>query len=356
MVGAPGQSRTAAPPAAEPPPVGPSTRRRVLRWAIWLTITGVSLYLVLPSVLETASSWQQLADIKLRWLVAMILLQTASLACLWALQRLSMHRHEWFSVITSQLAGNALARVVPGGGAAGAALQYRMLVKAGVPGHAAGVGLTASSLLIYAIVLALPVLALPTLIRGGARGLAETAWIGFGIFAALFVAGIVLLAYDRPLCRLGGAIDATRTRLGSHGRRLEGLGDRLLVERDRILAVLGQQWWEALLAGVGRWAFDYATLLTALAAVGAHPSPPLVLLAFCAAALLTLVPITPGGLGFVEAGLTATLALAGVGPGKAVLATFAYRLVSYWLPMPAGLAGAILHRRRYGGARVAASG
>jgi hypothetical protein len=36
-----------------------------------------------------------------------------------------------------------------------------------------------------------------------------------------------------------------------------------------------------------------------------------------------------------------------------VLTTFAYRLMSYWLPLPAGLAGALLHRRRYSGARSA---
>ena len=39
------------------------------------------------------------------------------------------------------------------------------------------------------------------------------------------------------------------------------------------------------------------------------------------------------------------LALAGVSTGDAVLATLAYRLLSYWLPLPAGLAGVILHRR-----------
>ena len=33
-----------------------------------------------------------------------------------------------------------------------------------------------------------------------------------------------------------------------------------------------------------------------------------------------------------------------------MLATFAYRLLSYWLPLPLGLVGAILHRRRYAGA------
>ena len=71
------------------------------------------------------------------------------------------------------------------------------------------------------------------------------------------------------------------------------------------------------------------------------------LLAFCAAQLLAQIPATPGGLGFVEAGLTATLVLAGVGAGDAVLATFAYRLFTYWLPLPLGLLGAVLHRRRY---------
>jgi uncharacterized protein (TIRG00374 family) len=65
------------------------------------------------------------------------------------------------------------------------------------------------------------------------------------------------------------------------------------------------------------------------------------------AALLGLIPITPGGLGFVEAGLTGTLVLAGVEAPEAVVAALLYRLVSFWLPMPAGLAAFILFRRRY---------
>jgi uncharacterized protein (TIRG00374 family) len=85
------------------------------------------------------------------------------------------------------------------------------------------------------------------------------------------------------------------------------------------------------------------TLLAALAAIGSHPRPGLVLLAFCGAQVLAQIPVTPGGLGFVEAGLTAMLALAGVSAGDAVLATFAYRLFSYWLPLPLGLAAFAWH-------------
>ena len=88
-------------------------------------------------------------------------------------------------------------------------------------------------------------------------------------------------------------------------------------------------------------------LAAALAAVGSQPRPSLVLLAFCAAQILAQIPITPGGLGFVEAGLTAMLTLAGVSAGAAVLATFAYRLFSYWLPLPVGLGAFGWHTRRY---------
>jgi uncharacterized protein (TIRG00374 family) len=105
-------------------------------------------------------------------------------------------------------------------------------------------------------------------------------------------------------------------------------------------------------AAVGRWLFDLLALVTAIIAVGAHPRFSLVLLAYVAAQLLAQIPVTPGGLGFVEAGLVGTLALAGVSAGDAVVATLAYRLVSFWLPIPLGLGAWWLFRRRY---RVAAS-
>ena len=123
-----------------------------------------------------------------------------------------------------------------------------------------------------------------------------------------------------------------------------------MAERDVVVDVLGKRWWEALLFAAGRWVLDYLTLLAALYAVGSEPRASLVLLAFFAAQLLGTLPLTPGGLGFVEAGLTGTLALAGVDAGAALVATLAYRLVSFWLPIPAGAVAAIVHKRRYGDA------
>jgi hypothetical protein len=74
------------------------------------------------------------------------------------------------------------------------------------------------------------------------------------------------------------------------------------------------------------------------------------LLAYCPAQLLAQVPLTPGGLGVVEAGMTGTRALAGVPAAAAAVATLAYRLASYWRPLPVWAGDYVAHRRRFGAA------
>jgi uncharacterized membrane protein YbhN (UPF0104 family) len=165
------------------------------------------------------------------------------------------------------------------------------------------------------------------------------------VFVALSAVGAAALIWDRPLLWVGRTVQHVRNALRRGSPPMEGLPARLLRERDRILGVFGPHWQKAVAATAGRWAFDFATLLAALAAVGSHARPVLVLLAFCAAQILAQIPLTPGGLGFVEAGLTAMLTLAGVKAGDAVIATFAYRLFSYWLMLPAGAVAFLVHRR-----------
>jgi uncharacterized protein (TIRG00374 family) len=313
---------------------------------IWLAITGVSLYLVAPSLIDVLGKADDVIGLEPAWLLAMAGLQVCSVACLWEVQRLALHLREWRPVIYSQLAGNAMSKIAPAGGAVGSALQYRMLVESGVPPARSLAGVTASNLLVFAMVLALPVLAVPAIIRGGVnRSLVEATIIGLCVFAVLVGVAILVLAHDRPLAWLARTIQRIRNRIRRKRPPATTLPARLLRERDRILATLGPRWKRALVATAGRWAFDYASLLAALAAVGSHARPALVLLAFCAAQLLTQIPITPGGVGFVEAGLAATLTLAGVSPGNATLATLAYRLFTYWLPLPFGALGITLHRR-----------
>src|SRR3954452_1422094 len=283
------------------------------RNVFWLAVTLVLMYLVFPKVDDVFGSWQQITRFSSASLITMAVLQVAVNACLWDLQRVALLAARWRPVIASQLASNALSNIAPGGGPVGAALQYRMLIQAGLPRAPTVSALTAVNLLVFAVVLALPILAIPALVRGSVnQGLLQAGVAGLAIFADTAAVGAVLLTTDRLLAWVGRVVQRVRNRLRPKSPPLQTLPGRLLRERDRILDTLGPRWKRAVLATVSRWAFDYASLLAAIAAVHDEPRAGLVLLAFCAAKLLAQIPVTPGGLGFVEAGLTAMLTLAGV--------------------------------------------
>ncbi|MGH3023775.1 MAG: lysylphosphatidylglycerol synthase transmembrane domain-containing protein [Gaiellaceae bacterium] len=324
-------------------------KRRLAGQGLFLLVSLVSLYLLLPSLLEVFTSWRDLLELDVVWLAIALGVEALSFVAIWELQRVALQTRSWFAVSLSQLAGNALSRIIPGGAASAGALQYRMLVRAGLPGGRIASGLGAASLLLFGTVLALPLLSLPAILGGRpvASGLAQAAFLGAGLFVVMAAGGAVAFLWDRPLKFAGAMIERILNRTVRRRRPLADVGDRLLKERDSLLRAFGRRWKAAVLASAGRPVLDYLALLACLRAVGAEPSPSLVLLAYVAASFLGMIPLTPGGLGFVEAGLTAMLALAGVGAAAAAVATLAYRLVSFWLPIPAGGVAYGLFRHRY---------
>jgi uncharacterized membrane protein YbhN (UPF0104 family) len=209
-------------------------------------------------------------------------------------------------------------------------------------------GLTAVSLINVATVFALPLLSVPAILGGVAvnRGLARAAWLGVGAFILLVAAGAALLLANGPIVWAGRLFQRVRNAVLRKRPPLTGFDERLTRARDVVRATLGERWGQAILRSAGNVLFDYLALLAALVAAGARPKASLVLLAYVSAVVLGLIPITPGGLGFVEAGLAATLVLAGVPAAQATLATLAYRLASYWLPIAIGPIAYALYRRR----------
>lgn len=334
----------------------PSTNATWIKRVITLVATAIGLYVVWPSLAAVFSSGPQLRTVNPLWGIPIVLAEIASFACMWALLRLALAVKPWFPVATAQLAGNAFSRIVPGGAAAGGAMQFDILRQAGLGTTWAATGVTAVSLISTATLLGLPIISIVVILITGAsveRNLFRVGSIAVVVCLAAMAGGAVLLFADRPLLWLGELIQRARNRLLRRRPRLDGLPERLVDERDLIRRVLGAGWWKALLFSAGNWLLDLTALLIALAAVGAEPRASVVLLAYVVAAFLGMIPITPGGLGFVEAGLVATLGLAGIGTDQALLATLVYRLVSYWLPMPTGAVAYVLAGRRYGRPRQA---
>ncbi len=323
--------------------------RRYVRPGALLLVTGVSLYLLLPSLIAVFSSWRSLSHLTWYWAALALVSEGACFALLWQLDRIALHVKSWFVVASSQLAGNAVGKIVPGGGATATAFMVEMLRRAGVAVGQAASALAASTSLQVATRLALPVLALPAIVAGTpvAHSLATSAYLGLAVLILLVVVGALAFVFDRPVVLAGRALQWVLN--GSVRRRgkITDLPQRLLAQRDFVRATIGRYWRAAILSAVGSTAFDFGALLCALRAVGADPRPSLVVLAYAGAAVLALIPLTPGGLGFVEAGLVGTLTLAGVAAQDAVLATLTYRLVSYWLPIPAGGVAYVVFSRRY---------
>ena len=181
------------------------TSRRILA----LSVAAIVLYGVAPAVLEVLGAYRRLTDVDPAWWIVVVAMSAAGTWCMCAVQRLTLNGARWFPVITSQLAGAAFSRVVPGGSAAAAALQARMLSQAGVPPAAVATGLTAGALLLLEALAGLPLLALPAVLLGGRipNGLLQAAGIGLAVFVLLFAVGALLLENDqRP--QGGGARNA----------------------------------------------------------------------------------------------------------------------------------------------------
>jgi uncharacterized protein (TIRG00374 family) len=271
----------------------------------------------------------------------------------WTVWRVVLGGVGWRTVASTQLSSNAVSLVVPGGAAAGAAAQLTLLDRAGIDRGRVASSLAASSFLLTGSVLLLPLVALPLALfseNTHANRFTGALWIGAVMSVLMVVAMVAVLRGDRPLRAAGRLGDAVLHRVRPHTQRTDGaLTERLLAERDRVRIAVARHRVTAALATAGKPAGEYLTLLCALAAVGANADASLVLVSFAAAEVAGMIPFTPGGFGFVEAGLSATLVLGGVSSADALLATAAYRLVSFWLPLVVGLvvyAGAGLAARR----------
>jgi uncharacterized protein (TIRG00374 family) len=316
-----------------------------------LLLGMVSIYFFLPTLLKLFQSAPQLEHVKWRWFLLMGLLMTGAFVSQWALTRIAAPGVSWFVASTSQLTSNAAVKLIPGGVVAGGAFYFRMLAVSGVPMGTALAALAAVGVLSNLVLLALPAVAVVIAIVSAPipDGMLPVAIAGTLLFIAMFTAAIIVVRFDRPLHWIGWLVEKVGGWIsGLFHKEWTLTSQELIDRRNEVIESLGKRWHKALGVAVANWLLDYATLVVALIAVGAEPRPSLVLLAFAGAAVLGMIPITPGGLGFVEAGLVGMLTIAGIPAGDALLATLAYRLFQFWLPIPAGIVSYVLFRRRYG--------
>ncbi len=134
--GRPAAGRRSAPVAAKAAAINaaqhrPLTWKTVIKRAAVVAVAGVAIYLVLPKLAAVLGSWPRLSTLSPIWFTVAIAAELASFTCNFALQRLALQTRGWFPVVTAGLAGNAVTNSLPGGDAASAAVQFRMLTPRG---------------------------------------------------------------------------------------------------------------------------------------------------------------------------------------------------------------------------------
>lgn len=313
----------------------PSPVRRGLLWLVVVLIVG---YLLVPQVTGAERTLELLGEVDPRLLVLGIALQVGSVLCQAVLTRAVLPastRPALGTMVRIELASTAVSHTVPGGTAAGTALGFRLLSARGVSGSDAGfaVGVRGigSAIVLNVLLWVALVLSIPT--HGFNPLYTLAAGLGVLLLGAFGAIVVLLMRHEgrarQALCRIVTPIpflDEERVP-GVVAQLAERLRE-LAADRSLVLRAVG---WSA-----GYWMLAAASLWVFLEAFGHTAAPASLTVAFGLANVLAVIPITPRGLGVVEATLIPLLVGFGGDSGAVTLGVLIWRFVSFWLPIPAG--------------------
>jgi uncharacterized protein (TIRG00374 family) len=300
-------------------------------------------------VLDAASklSWPEIAA-----LAAAVIVNLVTFAPPWmaALPGLG-----FLKALTMTQASQAAASTLPGGEALGVALSVGMLRGWGFSPGSIAVAAVLVSVWNTALKVAFPLVALALLVftGGSTRTLELAAAAGVLGLVAAFAVGTAVIWSDRQAHSIGEAVGLALSWARQRVRRgaVAGVGDRFVRFRTSAIGVLRRRWHVLTLATIVGNLAVFAVLLVSLRSLDVTPDEVSWIEAFAAwslVRLLTAIPITPGGLGVVELGLSGALVAFGGPNAEVVAAVLLFRLLT-WLPsVLVGIPCALLWRRLRG--------
>jgi uncharacterized membrane protein YbhN (UPF0104 family) len=298
--------------------------------AIALVVAGGPLH-------AFADALRRALDADPRWVIAGAAFELASfggyIALLWLVGRRATRRMGLRESAEVTLGGAAATRLLPTGGAGGAALTIWALRRAGLGARGATRTLLTFLVLLYAVFLGAIAIAGGVLTFGIVESPGPVVLSALPAAAATLaiVAGIALGARRRTAAPAPeapqGASRAVRVRVALHNVPAAigtGVRDAVALVRTGDARLLGAVAW---------WGFDAAVLWAMLHAFGAPPQLAVVVLGYFVGQIANTLPI-PGA---VSGGMVGVLLAFGVAPDHALVSVLAYRSIAIWLPTPIGL-------------------
>ena len=257
------------------------------------------------------------------------------------------------SMIGLTLASNGVALTLPGGPAWAVTFSFDQLRRRGVRGSLTAYVLTVTWVM---SAVALVVIALVGIDLAGSSGpaapfrvIATACTVALGVAA---VAGVLLVRLPRSRAMVVRRVDSlSASSRWSRVGQLIGAGGRELSAVHLRAPILLR----CMTAAALNWICDCGCLVFSILAVGGHVPWQGVLAAYGLTQLAAALPITPGGIGVVEATLSVLLIAYHMPTATAIAAVMVYRIVSFWILVPIGwgAVGVLLAMQRRGRAQAA---
>jgi putative heme transporter len=350
----------AGPPAAAVTDTARSRRRsgrEIFRTTCSVALAAAIFGFAVPHFASYRSAWASMGA--MTWAQALLVAAAAiaSMASAWIMICSVLPSIRLREAAVVNLGSNAVANTLPAGGALAMGVSWAML---------SSWGISTAEYVLYTLVsgiwnvfarLGLPVLALLVLVtvaRPGA-GLIAAAAVGLALLAAM-AAGLGLLMRSESFAvRAGRALQpavAIACRMVRRPASFDVPGS-LLGFRDRAGALIAARGWRITAATAASNLTLWLVLLACLRGMGLSQAQvpwQTSLAAFAFVRLLTVLPITPGGLGITELGLIAILA-ADAGhraSAQVTAAVLLYRAVTYLPPIPLGAIACLTWRHAPG--------
>lgn len=335
--------------------MSPRTKKLLKRVAPILVV-GVVFLFVLPKIADFESVLDSLRTLSWSDIAILTFVTILNLATFGPPWMAAMPGLKYMQSMQLTMASTALANAAPGGDAAGMAMSYHMLRVWGMAPARVAAAVLATGVWNQLVNVGIPAISAGLLAANGQSDplLTLAALIGLGVLVAVSVAIVAAMRSDEAAARVGQWLDRFVQRLFRWIRRPRdtNIEHHVLQFRGEAADLAKARWhWLTIWTLIGHLTVFFV-LLACLRTLGVSSDEVSFLEALASwslVRLLTAIPITPGGLGIVELGLTTALVGFGGSNAEVVAAVLLYRALTFLPPLPLGALASLTWRRSHPG-------
>jgi uncharacterized membrane protein YbhN (UPF0104 family) len=328
------------------------SRGRLIAVVVSVVVIGGVFLFVLPRIADYRAVWDTIKGLTWEQVAVLAVAELVNLATFAPPYMASLPGLGYWRASVISQASTASTYIAPGGAAVGIGLSFAMLRGWGFAAAAVTLAVTLIGVWNQLFMLGAPTVALALLtIAGGSNTTLQiVALVGLVVLVVALAAFVAALA-SNDLARSVGNFAARGASwcLGLIRRQpVTWDGESLVRFRLQTIGLLRRRWLPLTLATFAGQLSVFVVLVVCLRTLGVDESQVTLTEAFAAwtfVRLLGSVPITPGGVGIVELGLTGALVGFG-GPNDAVVAAvLLYRVLTVLPTLGLGLVAGVLWRR-----------